>query len=55
MLEFAFGISVAINIMFFITTFIIYKIIKHTRKKRNNDDEIVDFDMMKEFLGSDKL
>lgn len=55
MLEFAFGISFAINVILFIVIYVVFKFVKHTRKKRNNDDEIVDFDMMKEFLGSDKL
>lgn len=55
MLEFAFGISVAINIILFIAIYIVFKFMKHFRKKNSSAEEVVDFDAMKDFLGSDKL
>lgn len=55
MLEFAFGISIAINVILFIAMYVVFKILRSSRKKNILNDEIVDVNIMKDFFGSDKL
>lgn len=52
MLLFALGISITINVILFVVIFIALKIV---RKKKHITDEVVDFDMMKDFFGDLKL
>lgn len=55
MLEFAFGISIAINIILFIAIYVVFKMLKRAKKKSILNKEIVDFNMFKDFFGSDKI